>query len=228
MSIENPEPRAPELKLIEMPDWNNLAPSREELPDTPEAGKAGVEPFAVGEAVSVPRSNGGTDHIGWTVESTNPALTVVVNLEKGLEKTVKTSELRSLQDKLDEQIERDLGYNPKEAARAAMADRAFSVVGPNNPAVVEPVAVRERDFSNSEVAIQDPLGELTKGLSADDITHLEFYAQALDTKRYAQKSGDGEGSIRWGQIAGQHQRELSDAARAIASSYAQTYARLNK
>ena len=93
---------------------------------------------------------------------------------------------------------------------------------------VESVSVREQGSGNPEVLAQDRLSELTKGLSEDDIAHLEFYAQALDTKQYAQKSGDGEGSTRWGQIAGQHMRELSDAARAIASQYSQVYARLNK
>ncbi len=93
---------------------------------------------------------------------------------------------------------------------------------------VDSAVVQEPKPSNIEAEAKDPLGELTRGLSSSDVTHLEYYAQALDTKKYAQKSGDGEGSTRWGQIAGQHMRELSADAKAVASRYAQVYARLNR
>ena len=149
MSIESPEPQASEPKLIEMPDWDKLAQSRE-LSDTPEANKEDVEPFAVGEAVSVSRTKGGIDHIGWIVKSSNPDFTIVVNPEKRLEKEVDTSALHALQDKLDEQIERDLGYNPKEAARTKMADRAFSVVGPDKPTVVESAVDVDKVFDSKQ------------------------------------------------------------------------------
>lgn len=69
----------------------------------------------------------------------------------------------------------------------------------------------------------DPLAELTRDLDVGDIQALRSYAEAVQSKREAQKSGNGEGSTYWGQIAGQNWREMKPQIQAIAPRYESLY-----
>ncbi len=91
----------------------------------------------------------------------------------------------------------------------SLGDNALDVVGIANPA--ETVA--------------DPLAELTKSLDVTDIHLLRSYAEALQSKRDAQKSGNGESSTYWGQIAGQTWREMKPQIQALAGHYESLYRR---
>jgi len=73
--------------------------------------------------------------------------------------------------------------------------------------------------------VADPLAELTRNLDASDIQSLRSYAEALQSKRDAQKSGNGENSTYWGQIAGQTWREMKPQIQAIAGRYESLYRR---
>lgn len=91
----------------------------------------------------------------------------------------------------------------------SLGDKVFDVVGIADPA--EKVA--------------DPLAELTRNLDVSDIQVLRSYAEALQSKRDAQKSGNGENSTYWGQIAGQTWREMKPQIQAIAGRYESLYRR---
>lgn len=73
---------------------------------------------------------------------------------------------------------------------------------------------------NARQTVAERMAELTRGLNDKDKRLLEYYASALEDKQQAQKEGDGDGSTYWGQVAGQHYRELSENARNLASQYA--------
>jgi hypothetical protein len=91
----------------------------------------------------------------------------------------------------------------------SLGDKALDVVGIADPA--EKVA--------------DPLTELTRNLDFSDIQVLRSYAEALQSKRDAQKSGNGENSTYWGQIAGQTWREMKPQIQAISGRYESLYRR---
>ena len=67
------------------------------------------------------------------------------------------------------------------------------------------------------------LVKLTDGLSDDDKSALRSYADAAEQKAEAQKAGNGDNSMYWGQIQGQSLREMSAAARAVADQYSHAY-----
>ena len=71
----------------------------------------------------------------------------------------------------------------------------------------------------------NPLIELTKGLSSDDLLELRSYAEASIGKRQAQKDGDGQRSTLEGQYMGQALRAMSHSAQAIAGQYLALYER---
>ena len=89
---------------------------------------------------------------------------------------------------------------------------------------VHPKAIAEAPVA--EVEAKDPLAELTKGLSDTDINHLQYFASALQQKKRAQDSDNGAGSTMWGQKAGEHMRDLTPAAAALAYRYADIYSRI--
>jgi hypothetical protein len=71
------------------------------------------------------------------------------------------------------------------------------------------------------------LGQLAEGLSAEDVRLLDSYASYTQDKVSAQKDGDGQGSIRSGQYAGQEYREMSPQAQSIANRYASLWIKLH-
>lgn len=75
--------------------------------------------------------------------------------------------------------------------------------------------------------MEEQLKQITEGLSAEDIRYLDLFASYTQDKALAQKEGDGQGSIRSGQYAGQVKLEMSPAAQSIASRYANLWIKLN-
>ena len=73
--------------------------------------------------------------------------------------------------------------------------------------------------------IEDALNDLKQDLPADEVRKLENYSRYLYDKANAQSSGDGEGSTRAGQYAGQEYRSMSPDAQQIASHYASLWQR---
>lgn len=101
-----------------------------------------------------------------------------------------------------------------------VAEAAVSVGAVEAPSVLE---ATPEPAKTSE----DLLGQLAEGLSAEDVRLLNSFASYTQDKALAQKEGDGEGSVRSGQYAGQEYREMSPKAQGIASRYANLWIRLN-
>lgn len=76
-------------------------------------------------------------------------------------------------------------------------------------------------------SLEDQLQELSKGLSAEDIQHLDSFASYTQEKALAQKRGHGEDSTRYGQYLGQEYLEMSPAAQKVADRYARVWMKLN-
>lgn len=67
------------------------------------------------------------------------------------------------------------------------------------------------------------LRKLTEGLSEADVARLRSFAEATAAKQRAQRNGEGDNSIYWGQQLGQSYREMSAIAQSISSQYAHAY-----
>jgi hypothetical protein len=73
---------------------------------------------------------------------------------------------------------------------------------------------------------QDYIDKITDGLSEEDKTNLWRFASARSSKTEAQRSGNGDESIRSGQDMGTALQALSPQARELASRAADAYQRL--
>lgn len=71
------------------------------------------------------------------------------------------------------------------------------------------VALREADVKVEYVEKPKPVEKLETPFDAEKANLQRAIADAMAAKRQAQKDGDGQNSIYWGQIAGQYQRELN-------------------
>lgn len=177
--------------------------------------------------------------ISYTPEDTID-LIAVVNKREDLQKITKQNGLRAAVEGLlsDERVLRIAGKGMKEALLADILgiEKPSTIPGlaemmnytgdleaeaATSPEDVMKMTDEARALAESAVsdAESSPLTELTKGLSEDDIAHLKYYAKALQSKREAQIEGDGEDSIYWERIAGQHLKDLSDRAKSISGQY---------
>ncbi len=216
MSPEKSQPQQP-AKLIEMPEWDAQGRAVEAEP-SPEAESEGI-PFAIGEAVSVSRSNGRVDYIGWVVESSSPELTVVVNPENGLSKKVSTPELKQLQRRLDEKLDRDLGGTAvDDLVERPTSEVSGFVEAPAEVGIYSP-EVRQ------VLTPQELMNKLTEGMSEQDKRALLDYAYGREDKSSAQKDGRGEASTRAGYDMGDAMKRMSPVANDLKNRFADYYDR---
>jgi hypothetical protein len=74
-------------------------------------------------------------------------------------------------------------------------------------------------LAEQKALITSKMDELVKDLSPEDVKRLDRYSRYMHAKRQAQNSGDGEGSTRNGQYAGQEERAMSPGAKKVLSQY---------
>ncbi len=247
MSPENPQ-KPQEPKLIEMPDWSTYIPPTESLGVPEVIGE--VERFQEGEPVSVKRHNS-IDHIGWTVESSDSEVTVVVKPgEAGydLVKKVPTSELRDLQSRLDDKFARDMGINIPESSSIQAPEKGESEPIPDDKLdrdmgrvaaanLVEKPGSNVSGFEEApvEVGVSQPetrqptpqefMDKLTEGMSEEDKRALMDYSYSSVSKRIAQENGNGNASMQAGYDMGDAIKSMSPMATGIKDQFARLYDR---
>ncbi|HMM62429.1 MAG TPA: hypothetical protein PKC86_02620 [Candidatus Saccharibacteria bacterium] len=104
--------------------------------------------------------------------------------------------------------------NVKAGTTALSAEREAVIVN----STMEAMRLAESARPDEQVNLLDRL-TAEAGLSADEVTNLRLYAEAVESKKDAQKNQLGEDSSYWGQIAGQRMLKMSDSAKKIASEY---------
>lgn len=200
MSPENSQQQS--AKLIKMPEWDAQGKAVE-------AESENSLVFAAGEWVSVSRSNGDID-FGWMVKESNNERTIVTKEtpEGTLLKNVSTPELKELQRRLDEKLDRNLGGTAVDSLVKKPAE-----VGLSSPEV------------RQTLTPQELMDKLTEGMSEEDKSALMSYAYAREDKASAQKNGDGEASTSAGYDMGSAIKLMSAVANDLKSRFADYYDR---
>lgn|GEM_PF-1624463 len=142
-------------------------------------------------------------------------------VDKSKEGTIGTANLLRLiprSDGLRDAVEQALKSGIDTVEQAVAASRVESSA--------QSEVIAEAPSVEIQAEAEDPLAEITKGLSEKDIKHLQGYASALEQKNRAQQSGNGDGSTLWGRIAGEHMKDLTPKALEIVYRYADIYSRI--
>lgn len=231
------KPATAPRELIEVPDWNKQKPEQVELAEslTTEAESLdaqgrlelmtnfidGIEALArsgdlkssMGESYSLDNVREQLSELVQELNSPTEGLNPMLLITKahGLRQTINSllTHESTASALIDAITARSMEVAGKLKAVESLGDKALDVVGIANPAE----------------KMTNPLAELTRNLDVNDIQALRSYTEALQSKRDAQKSGNGEGSTYWGQIAGQTWREMKPQIQAIAPRYESLYRR---
>lgn len=231
------KPATAPRELIEVPDWNK---QKSEQVETAESLTTEAENLDVQGRLEL--MTGFLDSI--------EALAGSGDLKKGSGESYSLDEIREQLDQLVKELNNPTeGVNPlmlvtrsnglrptidsllthestASALIGAIIARGMEVAGKLK--TVESLSEEELDvvgIADPGERVANPLVELTKNLDISDIQVLRSYAEALQSKRDAQKSGNGENSTYWGQIAGQAWREMKPEIQAMAPRYASLYSR---
>ncbi len=141
----------------------------------------------------------------------------------------------NLSDKAQAELAEQLSGKKLLISIGRVAMRPEALAGQNTPGFIDHVPAAGRVPDTPEVKpvaeknkldrikeTGEALDAMVAGLSAGDIDSLYRFSRYQNDKADAQKDGDGEGSQRSGQYAGQELRAMSPAARSISQEFHDT------